>query len=544
MRNFTFNITIECGDTIHYHSFEGSGECEFYSFTLSSDNERMNAVISPKKSLRLLEVTACTPLECTKKDRIMLNGYQSWTDTRELTIRDRMHGLRRAPKALVKKFAFDGYGDYAMVDYSGKKGELHGFSYGYIRRGEQYELVASLSERNGYTIIKYSAKNSRLSLCKECSSLVIDKPYTAFDICILQGGMDEVFDRWFELMGTPKPKAQPMSGYTSWYHHYQNINEQIITENLSAMETLPVKADIFQIDDGFETAVGDWLSVDAAKFPNGLEPIVQQIHERGMLAGLWLAPFVCQEDSALRREHPDWLRCDKDGNAIKCGSNWGGFYALDLYNDEVVAYLRTVFDTVLGKWGFDMVKLDFLYAADRIAAEDKTRGQQMCEAMDLLRELVGDKLILGCGVPLAPAFGKVDFCRVGSDVGLDWNDKWYMRLMHRERVSTRNTICDTIYRRTLDGRAFLNDPDVFLLRDENIHLSRKRKTQLATVNGLLGSLRFTSDNYSLYDEKKRELYKRVIGLRSAKVKSVTDSRRKIIIRYSESGQERVLKIRL
>ena len=32
-------------------------------------------------------------------------------------------------------------------------------------------------------------------------------------------------------------------------------------------------------------------------------------------------------------------------NFVKCGSNWSGFYALDLYNSEVIAYLEKVFDT-------------------------------------------------------------------------------------------------------------------------------------------------------------------------------------------------------
>ncbi len=36
----------------------------------------------------------------------------------------------------------------------------------------------------------------------------------------------------------------------------------------------------------------------------------------------------------------------------------------------------------------------------------------------IVRECCGDKLILGCGVPLMPAFGKVDYCRIGSDISL------------------------------------------------------------------------------------------------------------------------------
>ena len=44
----------------------------------------------------------------------------------------------------------------------------------------------------------------------------------------------------------------------------------------------------------------------------------------------------------------------------------------------------------------------------------------MCDAMDLIRECCQDKLVLGCGVPLMPAFGKVDYCRIGADIHLQW----------------------------------------------------------------------------------------------------------------------------
>ena len=41
--------------------------------------------------------------------------------------------------------------------------------------------------------------------------------------------------------------------------------------------------------------------------------------------------------------------------------------------------------------------------------------------MELLRTWCGQKQILGCGVPVMPAFGLVDYCRVSCDVGLDWD---------------------------------------------------------------------------------------------------------------------------
>jgi len=548
MYQFKFELSFETEKGISFFTLTENTSNSYFDFKTAFCNNRLVATISPKSTLKMLSAKTITPWTCKKSDRILLNGYQSWTDTRELTINDKMYGLKRVPKFITSKFAFGSYGDYPFVNYSGKKGELHGFTFGYIRNEDIINFIGSLDESKGYTILKYSGRNQLLTIEKECKSLEISKDFQIADLAILSGKYDEVFDKWFQMQteyhNFKKTDAKPMCGYTSWYRHYEDISEEIIHKDLEGMLSLPTKIDIFQIDDGYETAVGDWLSVDKKKFPNGIKPICDSIHNHNMLAGLWLAPFVCETESDIFQNHKDWLRKDENGSFIKCGSNWSEFYALDLYNPDVIAYLENVFDTVLNKWGFDMVKLDFLYAADRVPTKEKTRGQQMWEAMELLRKLCGNKLILGCGVPLAPAFGKVDFCRIGCDVSLDWDDKPYMRIMHRERISTKNTICDSIYRRGLNGRAFLNDPDVFLLRDENIKLSKKQKNQLATVNGLFGSLWFTSDNCNLYTNEKKSFFVQVLKLNKAKNIKVTDNRKSVFIDYELEGKQNKLSIKL
>jgi hypothetical protein len=62
-----------------------------------------------------------------------------------------------------------------------------------------------------------------------------------------------------------------------------------------------------------------------------------------------------------------------------------------------------------------------------IPRNGKSRGEIMWEAMDLIRDFVGpEKLVLGCGVPLATAFRKVDYCRIGSDVAPWWEGNVYI----------------------------------------------------------------------------------------------------------------------
>jgi alpha-galactosidase len=69
----------------------------------------------------------------------------------------------------------------------------------------------------------------------------------------------------------------------------------------------------FVLDDGWMTgrtddrrALGDWV-VDAAKWPEGLHPLVDHVVERGMDFGLWVEPEMVSLDSAVAREHPDWV---------------------------------------------------------------------------------------------------------------------------------------------------------------------------------------------------------------------------------------------
>ena len=135
--------------------------------------------------------------------------------------------------------------------------------------------------------------------------------------------------------------------------------------------------------------------------------------------------------------------------------------------------------------------------------------------MDLLRELCGDKLILGCGVPVMPAFGRVDYCRVSCDVGLDWDDKWFMRLIHRERTSTKQALSNTLFRRQLNGRAYWSDPDVFFLREDNLQLTAEQKLLLARVNALLGGVLLTSDDPAGYTDDQRSTYRELLRLRGA-----------------------------
>lgn len=487
----------------------------------------------------LESVTAVMPYEMGPEERIFLNGYQSWTYSPELDKNGRYRGIDQIAPLLLRQFSFDRYGDYHFVKYGRQRGQSHGFSYGYFREKNNYKLIASLDEREGYTIIRFDSVKKELSFERDCAGVRKTGTFHAFELFFKEGNEDEVFDAWFKEMNISSRTTKPLTGYSSWYNRYQNISSQSIREDLENYKNVLEPGDLFQIDDGWEPFVGDWLVTDARKFPLSLKAETDAIHAAGFQAGLWLAPFVCEEKSNIFQNHKDWL-LKVNGEPWKLGCNWSGFYSLDIDHPEVQKYIKDVFDRVFNEWNFDLVKLDFLYGAAPFGNEKESRAARMYRAMEMVRELCGDKLILGCGVPLMPVFGLVDYCRIGCDVSLDWDDVPHMRLFHRERISTKQSLTNTLVRRHLNNRAFGNDPDVFFLRYNNIRMLTIQKRELATVNALLGNVFLTSDNK--FSDRMLKNYKKLRHL-ALKAEDIHVTMGKTpVISYTLDGEEKKIKV--
>ena len=433
-------------------------------------------------------------------DKILANGYQSWTETRECGPGETLNNLARVPKPLEDKYHFKAYGSQAFFPH--RRRTPVGFDFGYVT-GKNPLFFGNLNYKNAYLLIWFDKDANRILLESDVDGreLKAGESFTVFDYMVSRSGK-EYFNRF-----TPRTEKK-LFGYTSWYNHYQNISEGLILNALSGADD---RFDLFQIDDGFETYVGDWMDFDPAKFPNGLKEIAEQIHGKGMKAGIWLAPFVAETKSKLFIEHPDWIAKDADGNPIYAGGNWSGFYPLDFNKEEVIAYIREVL-RFYKEIGFDFFKLDFLYAVNLCPIAGKTRSETAEFAYGLLREELSDRLILGCGATLSNGFERFDYCRIGPDVSLRFDDVAYMRAFHSERVSTKVTVQNTIFRSALDGHVFLNDPDVFLLRDDNIHMSFEQRKALTKMNALFGSLLMTSDQVGDYDDEKKEVLEDALAI--------------------------------
>lgn len=489
---------------------------------------RATCTLKPQGRIQVKEVYLETNYRFTQDDRIFCNGFQSWTESREYTSRDRIRKLARS----ARRFKVHCFGDYHFYPYTGGAGQLHSYVYCYIRQKTgDLTLLGSLNEDRGYTICACETKKNRIRMMKDVEGLVIEEPLTIMDVLILQGPEREIMSTYFETLCPGLETGEPVTGWTSWYRYYTDISEPIILENLDGLSQRNIPIDIFQIDDGYQAAVGDWLDVKPS-FPGGMKKLADAIRSKGYRAGIWLAPFICEEKSSIMKNHGDWLLRNDDG-PVPAGWNplWSGtFYALDVYNDEFRYHIKEVFDTVFNQWGFDMVKLDFLYAAAMMPREGKTRGTIMTDAMKFLRRCAGEKTILGCGVPLGSAFGLVDYCRIGSDVAPKWEDILLAAIRYRERVSTINSITSTIGRSHLNGTVFVNDPDAVILRSEDNSMSREERHTLFLLNNILGGVLFTSDSVAAYPPDLLHMYCSIFPFR--KKESITQSWRGDILKLS------------
>lgn len=512
------------------------------SFDLRQTENGLTLTVIPKKEISDISFYLEREYEYPQDSKFFANGFQSWTDTKEFAKNELMADEGIVGKGLFGKspFGMNLVGNYTFVEQSKECGVFHSISFAYVRNEKNIDFFGSLNDRTGYTIIYADMNKNTLRFSKDVEGITISEPYELLDLYFDNGGYDEVFDRYFAKMNVKPLTDKKIKGYTSWYNYYQKINEKIILRDLDAISKKTDKVNTFQIDDGYQTSVGDWLSINKTKFPNGMKPIVEKIHAKGWQAGLWLAPFGAQKGSKLASEHSDWLVKGKNGKPIMVGANWGGFYAIDIDNTDARAYIKNVFDTVLNDWGFDLVKLDFLYATAVVPLHNKTRGQLAYESIDFLRECVGDKQILGCGVQQMPCFGKVEYMRIGADMDLGWKHKFFRNLTHREDVSTPNAIHNSVYRRCLNNRAFLCDPDVFLLRRSNIKFTFEQQKVLAKFIKLFGSVLFMSDNVDEYDDEQMAVFNDTLADDDMQIVAINETNNKLFIDYTQNGEPHIL----
>lgn len=511
-----------------------SPECENttsdLAVSVAQDGQCWHVWLTAISPVQVHAVSATLSVDLRHADALFLNGYNSWTDSRERAVDAAMPGLCHTPQPVIDHWVLDASGDYRFAKQDPRPGHQHGIGYGYARFGKEVLLFGEALPDAGVTAIYEDLPAGTVTLAKEGPARLL-RPGERIELMrlvVVRGSLSRSIEKFCGAMGTSRRPAKHLVGFTSWYRHYGEISQQKLEQDLDGVRNVLLPAleaagkqataedaeadcvlqkvlPVFQVDDGY-ARVGDWDSPDPARFPQGMGALARSIRNAGLVAGLWIAPFVCERDSVLFAEHPDWILRDDAGKPVMSGSHWSGGYALDTLNPQVREHVRRTLDRATRDWGYRLLKLDFLYAAALVPHGGLNRGELMADALDLLRSSVPEGTLFDfCGVPVMSAFGRCEYCRIGCDVGLDWDGALYMRITGRERVSTKNSLGNTEGRAHLNGVAFLNDPDVYFLR-RDVRLTMGQRVRLLSSDARLGGVLFTSDDMGAWDESQSKLF--------------------------------------
>ncbi len=273
------------------------------------------------------------------------------------------------------------------------------------------------------------------------------------------------------------------AGWNSWYELWDSVDEEAVRANAALARSIlgprvPEGTALrVVVDDGWQQRWGEWTPNE--KFPSGLDGLASDLRADGFRVGVWLAPLLVDDDSALVTDHPGWFV----GGAQYLHAKNGPMRILDVTNPEAAAHLAEVITTIVG-WGYDLLKIDFLFAGtfEGERHEDVTPMEAYARALTIIRQAAGeDVTLVGVGSPAIATLPYVDAWRVGGDIALEPFDAAWPWIPNQARsVGARTAFC----------LATLCDADPALLRT----LPREEVDTGAWVVALAGGALFLSDD--------------------------------------------------
>lgn len=338
---------------------------------------------------------------------------------------------------------------------------------------------------------------------------------TPEEIVVLQGPdwkklLDEYAEITAKKMNAPVIDAKKnLTGYCTWYYYYADVTEQNLLDNLEALKAKRdsgYRAQVVQIDDGYQTFQGDWNDQDVS-WPTPLAEIGGRIVSAGMTAGIWLMPFLASTASRVFRDHPDWFVKAENGEP-KVSFGWSPppdhlWACLDMTVPAAREHIANVFKTFRA-WGYTYFKMDglgFGLMEGRRSDPDATPVSAFRLGMKAIREAVPESFLLGCCPPIMPCLGFIDGARVSGDTHASWGP-------------ILNCSRSTYSRWWMMDKFFRCDPDTIMARQDRSSCTIG-ESRVSALTGIATGVALTSDNLATIAPERFELLERAAKYRMA-----------------------------
>jgi len=348
---------------------------------------------------------------------------------------------------------------------------------------------------------------------------------------------DILFSYGEQVAGIQEIEARKIiqfKGWSTWDYYGRDYNDLDIYNNIDQLELSGIDANLVQIDGGWWTARGDYLSVKE-DLPDGMKAISEYIQSKGYLPGIHLDGFRSDKAAEIYREHPDWFLTDQNGETICQEKQKGNYFMQYIYfdysNPDVRNYIKDILTKIREEWGFRYFKIDFIRygSIDDIFNIHAKEGVTEIHAIDpsmtsmertraglmAMREGIDDAFFLGCSSIFGPTFGLVDGLRTGGDIS---------PVMESYRTRCLQNGGNFFLNRSV----VQNDADYLVVRnryDEDPADARGNNkfggaTSLAEAKmwadyvSLFGGIKIASDNLILLREERKELVRNAFSYKT------------------------------
>jgi len=306
-----------------------------------------------------------------------------------------------------------------------------------------------------------------------------------------------------------------LNGWCSWFYTLAQVSENEVVSNTTFAEKYLKQygLEYIQIDEGYQRWHGDWEGNE--RFPHGMKWLADKIKSHGFKPGLWISPYVISEPTEVFQKHPEWLVKNIDGTPQRVG-NWAENeeppadenpkrYCLDITHPGAAEWLYNLIDTITNKWGYEMIKIDFVAWSILAAKQYHDAGISSAEAyrkgMLIMRKAAGDHChILECG-PGAITVGLIDSMRIESDSNYGFAETaWSTYFTH-----PASSMAAAARRYYFHKRTWINDVDHICLD----LLNEQQSEAAVTIIALSGGNMFSGDRLTQLDTRKLDILRKV-----------------------------------
>jgi alpha-galactosidase len=149
----------------------------------------------------------------------------------------------------------------------------------------------------------------------------------------------------------------PIAHLSTSFDELNDSTEANVLSHLEAIKGLGFEVfwlDAYWIKGGFGSGVGNYgFPIERVepmdRFPRGLRPISDAVHNEGMKFLLWFEPERVNAGTYLAKEHPEW--------SISPAGDGGGLF--DLGNPTARQFMTKYLATVIKQYGMDWLRIDY-----------------------------------------------------------------------------------------------------------------------------------------------------------------------------------------